>query len=43
MTEGQFVVMAVMLVTAAEGAFGVNIWNSPVMMMMARMGIMITR
>ena len=29
-TEGQFVVMAVMLVTAAEGFFDVNIWNSPV-------------
>ena len=43
MTEGQFVVMAVMLVTAAEGVFGVNIWNSPVMMMMARMVIRITR
>ena len=29
-TEGQFVMMVVMLVTAAEGFFGVNIWNSPV-------------
>ena len=29
-TEGQFVMMVVMLVTAAEGFFGVDIWNSPV-------------
>ena len=29
-TEGQFVMMVVMLVTAAEGFFDVNIWNSPV-------------
>ena len=30
MTEGQFVVMAVMLVSAAEDAWGMNIWNSQV-------------
>lgn len=29
-TEGQFVVMAVMLVSAAEDAWGMNIWNSQV-------------
>jgi len=29
-TEGQFVVIAVMLVSAAEDAWGMNIWNSQV-------------
>ena len=34
-TEGQFVMMLVMLVTAAEGFFGIDIWNSPVCIIMA--------
>ena len=40
-TEGQFVVMAVMLVTAAEGFFDVNIWNSPVIIFILNTAIMI--
>ena len=40
-TEGQFVVMAVMLVTAAEGFFDVNIWNSPVIIFILNSAIMI--
>ena len=40
-TEGQFVVMAVMLVTAAEGFFDVNIWNSPVIIFILNTVIMI--
>ena len=40
-TEGQFVVMAVMLVTAAEGFFDVNIWNSPVIIFIINIVIMI--
>ena len=40
-TEGQFVVMAVMLVTAAEGFFDVNIWNSQVIITILNNVIMI--
>ena len=40
-TEGQFAVMAVMLVTAAEGFFDVNIWNSPVIIFILNTAIMI--
>ena len=40
-TEGQFVVMAVMLVTAAEGFFDVNIWNSPVIIFILNTVVMI--